>query len=379
MKRRWQVLDVLAVSSEDTNLNTAEGGLVVVDGPRRKDSDKYVLTAQTFQRKVTGVRLDAFTDKDLPRKGPGLGGDGSFALGDFKIVAKPLDAASKEPSVTLKLKPVQAAFEEANQPLKFAVDDNLGTAWRANADGGKDNAALFEIEGGFPGFAAGAEWSVELKFAGPGLGRFRISVTTEPGTVTWAGESTPQHLGELKAILADNKNAIPEALREFAVRWFAPFDLDAQRLRLAVDEHRRARPRPTLAEVYSTVAGGQEVFLLKRGEVDNKSGKAEPGYLQVLSRSPTPGSGGTLPTKDPAASSVDPRVTLGRWMTDVEQGAGPLVARVMANRLWQHHFGEGIVRTPNDFGARRSTDPSGAAGMAGRRVRAGRLEAQASS
>jgi hypothetical protein len=39
-------------------------------------------------------------------------------------------------------------------------------------------------------------------------------------------------------------------------------------------------------------------------------------------------------------------------MTDVVRGAGPLVARVMVNRVWQHHFGEGLVRTVSDFGLR---------------------------
>ena len=46
------------------------------------------------------------------------------------------------------------------------------------------------------------------------------------------------------------------------------------------------------------------------------------------------------------------RVDLAAWMTDVECGAGPLVARVVVNRLWQHHFGRGIVETPGDFGTR---------------------------
>jgi hypothetical protein len=39
------------------------------------------------------------------------------------------------------------------------------------------------------------------------------------------------------------------------------------------------------------------------------------------------------------------------WLTDTDAGAGPLVARVIANRLWQHHFGRGLVSTPNDFGS----------------------------
>jgi hypothetical protein len=47
------------------------------------------------------------------------------------------------------------------------------------------------------------------------------------------------------------------------------------------------------------------------------------------------------------ASDGQRRIKLAEWVTDA---SNPLTARVMANRLWHHHFGVGIVNTPNDFG-----------------------------
>jgi hypothetical protein len=46
------------------------------------------------------------------------------------------------------------------------------------------------------------------------------------------------------------------------------------------------------------------------------------------------------------------RRALAEWLTDTETGAGQLLARVIVNRLWQHHFGRGLVATPSDFGNR---------------------------
>ena len=58
----------------------------------------------------------------------------------------------------------------------------------------------------------------------------------------------------------------------------------------------------------------------------------------------------------------EPKSTLQRraladWITDTQRGGGALLARVLVNRVWHHHFGQGIVRTTSDFGV-RGDDPS---------------------
>src|SRR5690606_11835385 len=52
------------------------------------------------------------------------------------------------------------------------------------------------------------------------------------------------------------------------------------------------------------------------------------------------------------AKSTLQRRALAEWITDTERGGGALLARVLVNRIWHHHFGQGIVRTTSDFGVR---------------------------
>ncbi|WP_425613930.1 PSD1 and planctomycete cytochrome C domain-containing protein [Anatilimnocola sp. NA78] len=359
---RWQTMEPVAWDAERSWLKSVPGGILAHDGlmvagvnvPKRGQGRKvgaaesYSLTYHTHQKNVMSLRLDAFTEKSLPQKGPGLNTDGSFQLGEMKVTAKPLDPQSKDAPLVLKLKPVFAAFEDKDQPIAQAVDGKPNTAWVVKTNAKKDNAAVFELETPLAGFAGGTELQVEMKFKDLGIGRLRLALSTEANPATWAGDLTPQHVGEIRAILAANGNKLPDAQREEMTRWFAPFDTDTAKAVEIVRNHTAAEPRPKLAEVYTTVAGGQDVFLLRRGEVENKLGKAEPGFIQVLRRTSDVPSADTTPV---STSAADPRIALADWMTDVEQGAGPLLARVMANRLWQHHFGQGLVGTPNDFGA----------------------------
>jgi cytochrome c553 len=101
-----------------------------------------------------------------------------------------------------------------------------------------------------------------------------------------------------------------------------------------------------------------KTFILTRGDVNQKKAEALPGVLRVLARGGKGAGNWTVAAPEKARSSFR-RAGLARWMTDTEYGAGHLVARVIVNRLWQHHFGRGIVATPNDFGfqGERPTHP----------------------
>src|SRR5205085_6654013 len=67
------------------------------------------------------------------------------------------------------------------------------------------------------------------------------------------------------------------------------------------------------------------------------------------------------------------RRALAEWLTDAEKGAGHLLARVIVNRLWQHHLGRGLVATASDFGfqGERPTHPELLDWLAGELIRGG--------
>ena len=91
----------------------------------------------------------------------------------------------------------------------------------------------------------------------------------------------------------------------------------------------------------------KETHILKRGDVNQKSEVAAQSFLQVLTR----GDAQQWQWQPPSgAPYTGRRRSLANWLTDVDHGAGALLARVAVNRLWQHHFGRGLVATPNDFG-----------------------------
>ena len=80
--------------------------------------------------------------------------------------------------------------------------------------------------------------------------------------------------------------------------------------------------------------------VLLRGSPTRPGAQVAPAVPAVLSKTQP-----AFPT--PTERSSQRRLGLARWLADP---ANPLTARVIVNRVWQYHFGHGLVRTPNDFG-----------------------------
>jgi hypothetical protein len=166
----------------------------------------------------------------------------------------------------------------------------------------------------------------------------------------------PAKLREAQALPADRRSGEEKADAEKAQKQAAPTAeeleqaLDAEPkekrsgLKRRIEEINRGRPRPypMALGVVEDGPSAPPTHLLVRGNAHQRGEEVAPGYLSLLT------------TANPAiASRAGARTSfrrraLAEWIADPRN---PLTARVMVNRVWQFHFGRGIVRSPSDFGA----------------------------
>ncbi len=101
-------------------------------------------------------------------------------------------------------------------------------------------------------------------------------------------------------------------------------------------------PGGTALAVSETGRTAPDTFVLARGNAHAPGDKVEPHYPQILTSTPP-----VVPEPAKDAKTCGRRLALANWIVSKDD---PTAARVMANRLWQYHFGRGIVRSPNNFG-----------------------------
>ena len=109
--------------------------------------------------------------------------------------------------------------------------------------------------------------------------------------------------------------------------------------------------RTELERVQALWDGGTlpTIRLLQRGSVESPGPAVKPGFLSVLCSADEDCL--ATPSTNRVGKTTGYRLALAEWLTDPNH---PLSARVIVNRVWQHHFGTGIVATPDNFGSNGS-------------------------
>jgi hypothetical protein len=208
-------------------------------------------------------------------------------------------------------------------PRKVAEYQNQRAAWeRVNADIRKEMASLL------------ADKRAELRHHA--LTKFRKEIqdavlTPDQMRTTYQKQIALMAEKQLLRAGQDAENKLPpDKKKRYA-------ELDRQ---LAL----RPPPKPLPVAMAMTDMGREtpSTYVLTGGAWNKPGNEVQPGYPDCLKVAPV-----NLQCER-ARRTTGRRAALARWLT---QSDHPLTARVRVNRLWQHHFGLGLVATPSDFGS----------------------------
>lgn len=282
-------------------------GVVKVSGDSAKDSYTVKAIAPTGAP-IRFIRLEALCDPSLPSNGPGRTDGGNFVINRFSLLVRPSDGTTTPTRIPFKS--AKCDFEQKGFAVAGAIDDKPQTGWGIDPFTGRDHVAVFEIADGneIPG---GAELTFiidQLHSTNHPLGKFRLSVMESVATL-------PDINPDERVKLITARDGLKAELAE-------PVPL-------------------AMATTEGGMKGGlfpniQDVPIHVRGSYNRLGAvvpRRMPRTLAGERQAPiTNGSG---------------RQELAKWVSSKDN---PLVARVIVNRVWQWHFGEGLVRTPSNLG-----------------------------
>ncbi|MBS1791161.1 MAG: PSD1 domain-containing protein [Acidobacteria bacterium] len=315
-----------------------EDGSFIAKGDN-STSNNYKITAHTKLKNITGFKLEFIADSNLPRGGPGRAPDGGFYVSEFSVEAASNDKPESSKPVTLTN--ATADFERSDYPVKNVIDGNFKTHWSSDAGNGRrnqDRKMVFATTEpvGFDGgttfnFQLAQKFDESVKFGNvmPNIGRFRISVTTAANP---KADPLPTSVRQLLSVPLDKRTREQQRqIFSYYRTTVAEFDETNKQ----IDDLMKEWPygATTLALAPRTIP--RETHIFRRGDWKRPGETVTPGTPAVLPAFP--------------ADAPRNRLGLAEWIVAKNN---PLTARVIVNRVWQQYFGVGLVKTPEDFGAR---------------------------
>ena len=157
-------------------------------------------------------------------------------------------------------------------------------------------------------------------------------------------ETLPEKRTEIQKYLAEKFEETLQILTAEVRSVDADYRQAAQRIgnRISILEA-RVLPEPKIRALWDR-REPSPTYIMKGGDPLNPGRLVGPGVPSVLTDGMTPFE--VVPPW-PGAKETGRRLALARWLTQADH---PLTSRVMVNRIWYHHFGQGIVKTLGDFG-----------------------------
>jgi len=365
----WAILENAEPKSLDgATFVPQEDGSFLLTGKNPRD-DRWVVEAKVAMPSIRAIRIEALTHKSMKGNGPGRAGNGNIALSDIRVFAKKVGEKGKGKQVKLINPRADHQQNTTNLSIASSIDgDKRKTGWAVDGQIGKDHVCVFEFADPVEN-ERGTEFTFELDYfvnVSHVIGRPRFSLSSQFAPPL-KGESKS---AELTALLdAVGKPGGVEGLdkkqKQTLAKSYRSIDPEWMKLNRAFSAHEAKKPVPKKIRMMVSSEGFKpmkhhadgrgyphfykKTYYLDRGDPNKKGEVIEQGFLPLLMRNGKSSKHWQKPLPEVARTSGK-RMALARWLTDVEDGAGYLLARVIVNRLWLHHFGQGLVATPNDFG-----------------------------
>ena len=207
----WTVLDptTLSATGKIKLTKNADGS---VSSSEKGDKGDYTFVAESKLTDITAIRLEALTDKTLPKGGPGWATDGNFVLSQFEVSMSSLSDPKKSSKAVLD-KPM-ADFEQVNFKIGKAIDGrvDVNSGWAASPNLGMTHWATFQLKQPLKnekGVLLTIKLAQQFKQKKPyRLGKFRISVASSKKPT---GLSLPDDLKALLKTPAEKRSAEAKA------------------------------------------------------------------------------------------------------------------------------------------------------------------------
>jgi hypothetical protein len=320
----WKVLHPSRAKANLPHLSVLRDDSILASGDQSK-SDRYQIEFEELPPRITALRLDVLPDDSLPEHGPGrVFYEGPF--GDFELS----EWTAEADTAPIQFGAATQSYAANAGGAAAAIDGNPLISWSINKGQGQPHSAIFILK---RPLANARRLTVRMLFEfyyACGLGKFRILATGEP--VSTKRPVLPAKIDEILAVAPSVRSPQQRAV---LVQYFASIAPGLDGPRRTIQALRKQEPLlpTTLVFAERPTDNPRPTFVHKRGE-----------FLQ-----PTEAVEAQIPSLFDPLPDEFPRNRLGfaRWLVD---GRNPLVGRVTVNRQWQAFFGQGLVRTGEDFG-----------------------------